>query len=369
MSLKQKLTRNISNIPGWRTKRKIVVIESDDWGSIRMPSKEVYQKLLKNGIRVDKSKFNSLDCLENKNDLTNLCNILSTLKDRSGNHPAFTCNVVMGNPDFEKIKTNNFENYHFEHFYKSYQKYNGEDLKQYWEDAIVGNLLKPQYHAREHLNSHLWMNDLRAFYPETCKAFEYNFFGLKTKTSSPNQNHYLAAYRADNLKELKIIEEILKDGLMLFEKTFGFKSKTFIACNYTWPLQIEKYLANYGVKILQGQRGHIVPKPENGANSIKYHFTGQKSQYNQIYTVRNVLFEPYENPDKDWVDSAMSEVSNAFFWRKPAIISTHRINFVSGMSVDHRDKNLKSLVELLKQIIHKWPDIEFFNSEQLSKLF
>ena len=30
--------RNLSNLPGWRTSRKIVVIESDDWGTIRMPS-------------------------------------------------------------------------------------------------------------------------------------------------------------------------------------------------------------------------------------------------------------------------------------------------------------------------------------------
>ena len=42
MTLKQTITHNLLNIPGWRTKRHIVVIESDDWGSIRMPSKDVY---------------------------------------------------------------------------------------------------------------------------------------------------------------------------------------------------------------------------------------------------------------------------------------------------------------------------------------
>ena len=47
MSLKQTITHNLLNILGWRTKRHIVVIESDDWGSIRMPSKKVYDKLLR----------------------------------------------------------------------------------------------------------------------------------------------------------------------------------------------------------------------------------------------------------------------------------------------------------------------------------
>ena len=42
MNLKQTITHNLLNIPGCRTNRHIVVIESDDWGSIRMPSKEVY---------------------------------------------------------------------------------------------------------------------------------------------------------------------------------------------------------------------------------------------------------------------------------------------------------------------------------------
>lgn len=42
MNPKQHITHNLLNIPGWRTNRKVVVIESDAWGSIRMHSKEVY---------------------------------------------------------------------------------------------------------------------------------------------------------------------------------------------------------------------------------------------------------------------------------------------------------------------------------------
>lgn len=38
MSLKQFITHNLLNIPGWHTNRRIVVIESDDWGSVSMPS-------------------------------------------------------------------------------------------------------------------------------------------------------------------------------------------------------------------------------------------------------------------------------------------------------------------------------------------
>jgi hypothetical protein len=40
--LKTSMTRNLTNAIGWRTNRKIVVIESDDWGSIRMRDKKTF---------------------------------------------------------------------------------------------------------------------------------------------------------------------------------------------------------------------------------------------------------------------------------------------------------------------------------------
>ena len=45
VDLKHRLSNIIYNIPGWRTKRHIVVIESDDWGAIRMPSRQVFDFL------------------------------------------------------------------------------------------------------------------------------------------------------------------------------------------------------------------------------------------------------------------------------------------------------------------------------------
>ena len=57
MNIKRQITHNLLNIPGWYTKRKLVVIESDDWGAIRMPSKEIYNQFLREGIRVDNDPY------------------------------------------------------------------------------------------------------------------------------------------------------------------------------------------------------------------------------------------------------------------------------------------------------------------------
>ena len=109
--IKSTISRNISNAKGWHTNRKIIVIESDDWGSIRMPSKKVYNSLLKKGISVDQSKYNTIDCLDNKQDLEDLFNLLSSIKTHLGQHPKITFNTVLQNPNFALIKENGFTDF------------------------------------------------------------------------------------------------------------------------------------------------------------------------------------------------------------------------------------------------------------------
>lgn len=58
----------------------------------------------------------------------------------------------------------------------------------------------------------------------------------------------------------------------------------------------------------------------------------------------------------------MRQVAAAFRWGKPAIISTHRVNFVGAISPGNREKGLDELHRLLQAIVHQWPDVEFMNS-------
>jgi len=80
VDLKRKLIGLYLNSFGWRTNRKIIVIESDDWGCIRMPSKEVYNSLIVKGYPVDKLPYLKYDSLETKNDFDALFDVLNHLK-------------------------------------------------------------------------------------------------------------------------------------------------------------------------------------------------------------------------------------------------------------------------------------------------
>ena len=97
-SLKRSLARHANNYRGWRTSRKIVVIESDDWGSTCMPSAETLEKLVQKNIRVDKCPYTSFDALASETDLEDLFSVLTEFRDKKGKHPAITANAVMKIP-------------------------------------------------------------------------------------------------------------------------------------------------------------------------------------------------------------------------------------------------------------------------------
>jgi len=94
----------IHNIRGSNLSQKVIVIESDDWGSIRMPDKSTYHKLLGKGIRVDDCPYMKYDSLADDKDITSLFEVLDSVHDFNGNTPVLTANCVMANPDFDKIK-------------------------------------------------------------------------------------------------------------------------------------------------------------------------------------------------------------------------------------------------------------------------
>lgn len=365
MSLKETALANWTNLRGWKTRRKLLVIESDDWGAIRMPDRRSWERLLAGGVRVDQSRYDSLDCLENRDDFQALMNVIDCHHDASGRPPIFTFNVVMGNPDFDAIERDRFERFHHQHLFDSYRYFHDEDLRPEWWQAMSGRLIQPQFHAREHVNVPLWMRDLRSGHAQARLAFSERFYGLTTRTASKRQTNYLAAFWPESPSDLDSALERLRDGLRLFHETFEFQSRTFIACNYILPEAAEPILERSGVQLLQGQRGQFVPSAHGSGGRIRRCFTGQRTTTGLLRSVRNVRFEPFESDSIDWVNTALREISQAFFLNRPAIISSHRVNYAGGLSRPHRDRSLQMLDSLLCQVRRRWPQVEFISSDQL----
>jgi hypothetical protein len=104
-----------------------------------------------------------------------------------------------------------------------------------------------------------------------------------------------------------------------------------------------------------------------GKSRRVFHYLGQKNKYNQKYITRNYFFEP-SSGGKDWVNSCLKDIDIVFNWKKPAIISSHRVNYIGSLNEENRSKGLRQLRQLLNKMIEKWPEVEFMTSSELGKL-
>mgnify|MGYP003819824005 FL=1 len=365
----RKLLRYISNIPGWRTNRKIIVIESDDWGSIRMPSLNVFGKLQKQGIDLISGgayRYNSYDTLAKSTDLAALFEVLNQYKDRNGNKAKFTAVSVVANPDFKKIRESDFSHYYYEPFTETLKKYYGDDSSYLlWKEGISEGVFCPQFHGREHLNVPLWLRNLQHQDEETLLAFSYELWGFNRKSSISKELSYQAAFDLLNPDDMNYLASIIKDGLNLFEKLFGYRAEYFVPPNGPINNNLNEVSAREGIKYRSTSKIQYEPLGHGRYRRI-FHYLGQKNKYGQTYITRNSFFEPSEN-GKDWIDSCLNDIKIAFLLHKPAIISSHRVNYIGSLKESNRKNGLTKLSILLKSILKYWPDVQFMTTTELGE--
>lgn len=366
MSLVNTIRKNLVNVPGWRSKKKILVIESDDWGTISMPSMQVYSKLLAAGVPVDRSPFSRVDILESQDDLAALFDVLTKFKDHRGNHPMVTAETIVANPDFNKISGSKFETFYFEPFTETYKRYPGHERTfEVWKEGMPKRLLWPQLHGREHLNPFEWLRLLKNGEKLEKVIFEHQaIFASPIKIASKRKMGYLAAFDYETPEELSSFRQVISNAADLFEKQFGFRSISFVAPTSIRSDKMDTFLFENGIKFHQlGQQ--LLPAYEGYKK--KDRFWGQSNSLGQIYWRRNSRFEPSSNPSLPWADIVMNDIDIAFKWRKPAVISSHRVNFVGGISPENRSTTLQFLSVILERVIKKYPDVEFMTSDQLGE--
>jgi hypothetical protein len=361
---------NLKHIPGWRTHRKIVIVESDDWGSIRMPSREAYKRLLRAGLNLnggDGLRFSLYDSLEGKSDLLPLLEILYKTKDSHGTSAKVTTLNIVANPDFDKIQQSGFQAYSYESVSDTTKRYlASEGIFDLWNDGISSQVFFPQFHGREHLNIAIWLNALKANDHETHEAFKERMWSFIPKFYEGTGLAYESAFQLSDLTSIVEHIEIINDGLRLFESLFRYRPNYFVPPNGKINNRLNYSCYNNGIKFrsVSSLQSESI---EGGNNRKTLHWLGQSDTSGIKYIIRNCIFEP-SKPGKDWVDSCLNDMKIAFRWHKPAIISTHRVNYIGVHDAANRDNGIKQLSRLLKAIVKFWPDVEFMTTPELGFL-
>lgn len=364
----KKLLNRYLMFKSFSTNRKVLLIESDDWGSIRTKGVFEREKLKRINPKCARNPYIEYDSIASQDDLESLFNVLLNFKDAKGNHAKLTANTCVANPEFNLIKESNFKDFVFEPFWETLNKYSRDkNLFSTWKEGIDSGVFCPQLHGREHLHSEMWLSELRSNNSELLKAFELDAWGIPYSANifqrRANLQAALDIYNLEGEENTQI--KWLNDSVKLFNEAFGYSSKTFIPPAYTWHSRILKELHRLNIEAVQGIKLQYEPS-FNQRKKYKriLRYTGEQ-QEGISFIIRNVFFEPSLEPDKDVVDSALMGINHAFKNNKVAIIGSHRLNFIGALTESNRDKNLKKLEGLLNEVTKRWPDVEFMSSDQL----
>ena len=364
------IVRNGMNIPGKRLKGRFLVFESDDWGSIRTPSIEAISSLESRGVpfrSLPIKEFSLFDTLESNSDLNGLYDVLSKYRDIQGHPVVFTLIGNGANPDYEKIRENGFSRYEYEPYTKTLDRYSNRDrVHQLHRKAIDEGLAFPSFHGREHLNVCRWMRLLQANNTSAHLLFDHGVCNYSFGINSEDLGELAAAFDIEFEQDIEYQKNVIKDGLNLFEKLWGFKSQYFVPPNGPYSQNLNFTTKECGITGLYAARIQRMPLG-NGQIQKRYNWMGTRNQEGLIYINRNGFFEPTYMPDP--IDNALLAIERAFRWHKPAVISSHRVNYCGELSPENRSNSLKLLDELLKKVLQRWPDIQFIHSENLINLY
>lgn len=369
MSIKNKIINNIKNIPGWKTKRKLLAFAVDDYGNIRLPGPKEKEQLNSNGVNL-KGRFDHFDALDTRQDYEELFEILASVKDKTNKPAVFTTYAMPANVDFKRT----LEQGEFvaENLDATYQRLSQEDPGNFkgafslLQDGIAKGLIRPQFHGREHLNVLAFNRLLQDKNPKLMANLE-----LQSLAGVPNHQdlpkvRFNEAFSFWDKSEVENHKTIIEDGLNRFEQVYGYRPMTFTPPAMLIHPQLYPFVESLGINAIDKPRVHQVHFG-NGNYQKETNKLGVKKGQNHLTIVRNCMFEP-NSKNIDWVNFTFEQIKAAFFWGKPAIISSHRVNFCGLIDPENRRKGLESLQALLNKVVKTWPDVEFVAVDKLAEI-
>lgn len=357
------IKRHLSNILGQTTKRHLLAFLVDDYGAINTASKKALEQMAIRGYPINKSRFVQYDTLEDNSDIEILFDTLTSFKDINGQNVIWTPLAVAVNPDFEKIRQCGYEQYHYETLDKTLSRLDGYDkVYQYLKEGIEKGIYVPQFHGREHINIKMWMNSLRNGWRDAVIPFENDSLCVFRNDDGKSSSNI--AFRFTDDAEFESFKEIISDGLDRFEDVYGYRATHFNAPGERESSKLNQTLLDGGIQYIETDK--LKHEPLGGGRFRKVlHWNGQQNELKQRYIIRNCVFEPAVDMGFDWVERTFRQIEIAFQWHKPAVVSSHRVNFAGHISPQNRSKGIKALTALIACVQRKFPDTEFVSSKDL----
>jgi hypothetical protein len=347
----------------FRTTSKIVVFESDDWGLDGIVSRRLYDALAAEGLIDTGDRFNRCG-RESVEDLEMLYETLAGFSDSAGRPPALTANFVMANPDFEAVSDSGFTRYSWIPIDDATRAPREAGLLGKYQEGLRRGLFRPQYHGRDHIGAESWLQALQRGDPRAHAGLRH---GVPMSSHSRFLENEYTENDGGRMTPLPrgAIREKVHEGMALFDRVFGMPSLTSIAPAYLWSEDVEWALRQEGVRCMQAGSHQLLPCVDGPSPIDVRHELGEQGSTGVAYLVRNCQFEPSRDGEPA-VGECLSAIGFAFARGLPAIIDSHRVNYVGAVDPASRDRNLRSLRDLIQGILRCFPAVRFATSDQLA---
>jgi hypothetical protein len=362
LSTSRKVALYAKNLLGAYSKKRLVAFSVDDYGNVFLKSKSARTSLGNAGLPVSNSRFSMFDALEDRHDLEGLFDTLTAVKDHRGQPAVFTVFALPANLDFDRIESSGFQEFFYQTLPETFAANPGyEGTWSLWQEGMQSGLIVPQFHGREHLNVRLFERLLQVKDQSLMLNLKNRSYAC-IKPSIGTKVGFTEAFSFDSFEETEEHKIIIRDGYRVFKDVFRKTPTVFKAPGASEHSSLHQTIAECGGALIDVD----VYRKELQANGFvrrSFSTLGSTNRFGQRKLLRNVVFEPLLSDSA--VENSLAEINIAFQCGKPANISSHRVNFCGKIDPKVRDIGLAQLKRLLKEILKRWPDVEFRTSDDL----
>lgn len=338
--------------PRWEVRHAIdwdrfpaVVFESDDWGACEAVRNAEDAAALQPlwDVVLERSRP-ILTTLESPGDLERLYQVLEAFPGADGLPAVFTAFTCTGNPDFEKTRATG--RYHDIGIDVGVPPgWRRGDLLRAWRDGIARGVYAPEFHGNLHHTSPVTlMALLRGSGPEARLARE-----------SFEREVYCQGRHVPEFEGMTVRDQLAwnRAGVERFERAFGsppacaITSDALPETETIWALLGIRAICLKNCRVNTGRVVVYPTKPWNNQDP-SVPIGAHDPVLDVVYMVRNVFFECAANPAQS-ADAVFDVIRARWLEGEPAMISTHRANYVSldPQRIESGFRELRRLLESL----------------------
>ncbi len=313
------------------SRMKAVVLQSDDWGLCAWsPDAESWRALRETpAYQSAPGRRYGGSTLESADDVRALADLLLSFRGGDGFPPVLQANTVLANPDYDRLAAAGFE---------------GDDVPavelpalpsrwsrpRLWEQLTIARLSGvwwPELHGYHHAPAATWLEAMRRGDSDALIAFEHQVMVCAAVEASGE---------FDPAEPEAARTRRLERAVARFRELFGRSPGSFCPPDYRWDERLEADAERLGVTAFQGKNEQHGAR-QGRVSRLVLGPSGARSAGARFYLPARIAFEPSlggPSGARVDVDAVVRAVRAAWSRGRPAVVSTHRLNFV------HLDDNL-----------------------------